>query len=287
MTQRVGQGGTVPLDGTFEDGTGALIDPTTPRVDILNPSGVVLVTDDIPARLATGIYRYDFVVPVNAPIGLWTARWTGVINGGAVQGDEYFIVDLAGSVSFDSSVLVTPDEVGAFMDATLTEHERIMAQIYIDNLVNQIEVWLGRPITIQTFTEVVEPSHDGIGYFRNTPVQSIEQIEELAPDVWAVPSFQSYSYWSATTYGIDGMYGPLRVRYTAGLDSPKAAKSLVLAVVAGEIRKGKQGGYRGVASIEVEDYTIKFEDSQKRIREGDFVADDLRILRRLKKKVMA
>lgn len=287
MTQRVGQGGVIPLPGTFEDGSGGLVDPVDPRVDIINPSGVVVVADAIPMKLSLGNYRYDYNVPVNAPIGLWTVNWTGSINGMGVSGPDFFIVDLAGAVSFDSTDIVTPDEIAAFMDVHLSEHERIMAQIYIDNLVDQIEVWLGRPLTIRTFTEVVEPADNGVGYFRNTPVQSIEQVEEFASDVWSVPSFQSYSYWSATTYGMDGMYGPLRVRYTAGLDSPNAAKSLIMSIVAGELRKSQQGGYRGVASIEVEDYAIKFEDSQKRAREGDFVADDLRILRRLKKKVMA
>lgn len=98
MAGTVGQGGTIRLEARFRAGSGELIDPITPLVDILNPSSVAVVTDAVPTRDSTGLYHYDYTVAGDAPLGGWSAHWTGVINSVPVSGDDSFTVVEAGSV---------------------------------------------------------------------------------------------------------------------------------------------------------------------------------------------
>lgn len=99
----VGQGGTIRLDATFQDGAGNLVVPITPLVDILNPSNVQVVVGAIPINDGVGRYYYNYVVSVTAPLGTWKAHWTGVINSVPVSGDDYFTVVIAGSIDFGST----------------------------------------------------------------------------------------------------------------------------------------------------------------------------------------
>lgn len=79
MPETVGRGGSITLDVRYQDPTG-LVDPTLPQVDVINPSSVVVVNDAVPTRVSLGIYSYTYAVPANAPLGIWSMRWTGVIN---------------------------------------------------------------------------------------------------------------------------------------------------------------------------------------------------------------
>jgi hypothetical protein len=115
--QTIGQGGTIRLDAIYSDGTGAAVDPTTPRLDIIDPVSTELVTDAVPVKDAVGLYHSDYAVAANAPLGLWRSHWTGVVNSVAVSGDDYFTVVAAGSIVFDPTDISGPD--GAF--ATVAE----------------------------------------------------------------------------------------------------------------------------------------------------------------------
>jgi hypothetical protein len=100
----VAQGQTVTLDATYQLGTGQLVDPTNPKVSIVDPFGATVVANADPTRHpSVGRFEYDYPVAAAAPLGSWTARWTGTINGTPVQGDEVFQVVAAGTVGFSAT----------------------------------------------------------------------------------------------------------------------------------------------------------------------------------------
>ena len=117
MPDSIGQGGTYRFDAEYRDGTGALVDPTTQLIDILNPSDVALVTDGVPTKQAVGRYYYDYAFAANAPLGPWKAHWTGTINGVAVTGDDYVNVIVGGGMEFPSEGLLTSDDLIASREA--------------------------------------------------------------------------------------------------------------------------------------------------------------------------
>ena len=96
------RGATLTLSASFADGTGTAVTPSSPLVDIVNPSGVTVVSNATPTEVATGLYEYDYAVAGDAPLGSWTAHWTGAINGVNVEADEVFQVVAAGTIGFGS-----------------------------------------------------------------------------------------------------------------------------------------------------------------------------------------
>ena len=99
MTSKIGRGDTITLTAQFLDGTGAAVDGGTVLVDIIDPSDVEQVTDASPtSNPSTGYYTYDHAVGIADDLGVWTAHWTGTVNGVPVSGDGFFEVVAAGTV---------------------------------------------------------------------------------------------------------------------------------------------------------------------------------------------
>lgn len=132
MPNVVGQGGTITLRAEYRDGANNLVDPTNPLLAILNPSAVVVASNLVPTRESLGLYRYAYTVATDAPLGDWTARWTGTINGVPVTGDEEFEVVPAGSVGglTSSPALITLEEYKTLVGMDPTDNRsdaRILA----------------------------------------------------------------------------------------------------------------------------------------------------------------
>ncbi len=92
--QEVVRGARIPLDAVFRDAAGDLVDPTTPLVDILDANAVV-VDDAVPVRESLGHFNYPgggYLVGLGATLGVWTARWTGTVDGDALEALEEFEV---------------------------------------------------------------------------------------------------------------------------------------------------------------------------------------------------
>lgn len=98
MSDPVSRGANKLLEATTQTGTGAAISGDPVRVDIIDPSSSVIVTDGVPTNPSLGHYSYTYPVPVNAPLGVWTAHWTATINGAPVSIDDLFEVVLAGEI---------------------------------------------------------------------------------------------------------------------------------------------------------------------------------------------
>lgn len=116
MAETVGRGGTTTsqMDAYFHDGTGALVDPLTPLVDVIDPSSVVIVDDATPTRIGLGHYHYPYTVPTDAVLGAWRYHWTGTINSVPVSGDDYFTVVVAGSIDQSANTYASTADLRAW-----------------------------------------------------------------------------------------------------------------------------------------------------------------------------
>lgn len=125
MTDRYGRGSTASLTAYFRvGGSGALTDADPVSVDILDPDGVVIVSDDDPtSHPSTGTYIYSYVIAEDAQLGVWSARWSGVINGLPVTGEDPFEVVAAGGVSFSEDTFATVDELATFLQTSIAEDD--------------------------------------------------------------------------------------------------------------------------------------------------------------------
>jgi len=150
MPRTVGQGGTIRLPGEYRDGAGALVDPVDPLVAITNPSGGVVAGAVVPVRDSLGRYHVDHVAATDAPIGVWTARWTGTINGVPVTAEDRFEVFAAGAIRFGPPWEPTPSEVHGiipqrtngkpFTDDTVPTVAQVTT--IISDVMSEVDSWL-------------------------------------------------------------------------------------------------------------------------------------------------
>lgn len=162
---QIAQGGTGRLYGEYKDSAGALVDPTTPLVDILNPSGGVVVNDAVPVRDSLGQYHYDFTAALSAPLGDdWTARWTGVIAGGTVTGDELFEVVPVGTVTTgDSTRLVSLEKLKRALGVEGSDHDQRLLEA-IEDASSAVADYAGRGFGTDPVTEDRTFFYDGKGF---------------------------------------------------------------------------------------------------------------------------
>lgn len=123
MTDRWGRGSTATLTAYFrEGGSGVLIDAAPVLVDIIDPDDIVVVTDAAPTtNPSTGTYTYSYAIAAGAKLGVWTARWSGVVNDVPVSGEDPFEVVAAGEVGFDGDTFATVAQLAAYLDIELDE----------------------------------------------------------------------------------------------------------------------------------------------------------------------
>lgn len=102
---RVGQGATAPFTSDVVDGSGNPIDVTSYLLTLLDPNNSIVT--DFPIALVdmthvgTGVYRFNWGVPSDQPLGLYKAQWSGIDTDGApVFGEEDWIVTSPGTVLF-------------------------------------------------------------------------------------------------------------------------------------------------------------------------------------------
>lgn len=131
--------------------------------------------------------------------------------------------------------LVTPAEVALYTKHTFSPDDELFASMVIDMLTGDLETWLGRPLTVQTFTEIHTMESDQVAIFlKNSPVASVASVvvSPAASPVtlepvnylvwpWGIqfedPTFQlvftpSYAQFSA----LEGVQ--VQVTYTGGKD---------------------------------------------------------------------
>jgi hypothetical protein len=91
----VAQTETIQLRALFADHTGLPTDlDSFPVITIQQPSGNIIIGPTVVGvyRLSTGLYGFDYAVPINAPLGVWVDCWDGAIGTDLIRGEFNFIV---------------------------------------------------------------------------------------------------------------------------------------------------------------------------------------------------
>jgi hypothetical protein len=168
--------------------------------------------------------------------------------------------------------LVTVDDILTYMDIDLSNRQEDAAEFIIDGLESDLELYLGRPVTMRDFTEhhVVPSTHvsvpfgsylgNGITgnqyidnapsmrnphvvYLNNSPVHSVTTVTSTAASVGAtVKTLTENKDFFVYDYGIEIPYAYARekitVTYNAGLDGPniKVFKNIILRAASREMQ---------------------------------------------------
>jgi hypothetical protein len=200
------QGGTFTGNVIYRLSTGALVDPTSPYVDILDPAGNNVSPHTLLTRSDVGVYHVTFIVPINAPLGDWTMRYFGIISGAEVSSQQTFNVFAAGAVSAINRTvnrlrLLIGEKIplgGTETDTRYTDDE-LIAVYYANNedLTKTVaELWLTKAAM---FTELVDVMESGTQ-------RSLSQMARAANAQAAVWEKRVVAYdaaWAAT-YRVPG-----------------------------------------------------------------------------------
>lgn len=171
-------------------------------------------------------------------------------------------------------MLVSVNDLKIFMDIELSLRQQDAAEFVLEGLEAEIEAYLGRPITAQSFTEThsipannvgvpttsffyessptwhdqpmssvsqltyIEPPHTV--YLRNSPVQSVESVT-LTPISGDAQTLAQDVDFIVRRYGIDifKLYAndKVEVTYTAGVDDPKATNLFKILILRAATRE--------------------------------------------------
>lgn len=258
MTQKIGQGGQITLEATYSDGTGSLIDPGTPQIDIINPVPTTVITNAVPVRDGLGLYHYQYVVAAGAPLGLWTAHWTGTINSVSVGADEQFEVVVAGGIGFDPATLCSPEEAAALAGVTLTSGQLAIMQTLLEDWQAELAERLNRSLTVRTVTnEQVRVAGNGIMWPRYRPIVSVTALRD---STGAAQPTVTLDASGGIDMGTDQVGNAFFIDYTGGLDPTTArpVRSVLLARAARAAVKMHDNGW-GITALTQEGYNAPYE----------------------------
>lgn len=175
--------------------------------------------------------------------------------------------------------LITSDDIILLLGDNTADED--VLDLYITYAVGEIEAYLGRPISVQTFTEDVYPDVDGKAFLLNTPVVSVTSVtynsEVIDADLYTTTPWGVEDLFYVARAGHIVEWDPLEgypgfndavatIVYTAGLDTPQAVNSVI---AGGVIRKYRErdgeidratAGANELKEVRVEDYQYKYKD---------------------------
>lgn len=185
---QVAQGGTVRLPATYEDATGALVDPGSPLLDIIDPTNTIVVNDAVPTRDSLGTFHYDYAVAGDAPLGAWIGRFSGIIGGGTVQGDEPFTVVPPGSVGVGQPWLIQLGELQTALGVAPGDIDPTRDARYSQAIAGAsaaIIKYTDRDFATATVTEQRSYEYDGSGFL------DIDDCTAITDVTYSIAGFDS------------------------------------------------------------------------------------------------
>lgn len=94
--QSAPKGTTIGLNLEVRNASGILVNADiTPVVNIVNNSGVTVLSNAAASRVATGVYRYTFSINASANSGIWIADWNCIVSGQSFHLQDPFEVTAA------------------------------------------------------------------------------------------------------------------------------------------------------------------------------------------------
>ena len=136
-------GESVRLSNAYTDSDGVAFDPDTIEIKIYNPLGTLKTTVTYAAgtitRGSAGNYHYDYSIPSDGDIGLWTARWTAMSGTQSVIDPSEFI-----AVPIDDKLYCTPELVYSRCGMGSEIATRAETTVFIRDAMDEIDSMMGR-----------------------------------------------------------------------------------------------------------------------------------------------
>lgn len=177
--QEVVRGATVALDAVYRDASDNLVDPVTPLVDILDPANIVIVAGVVPVRSSLGLYDYPdpgYLVPDDADYGVWTARWTGTVDGDVLEALDEFEVVVALTPS-SATALATVADLATYMQRDFSAPDTATASLLLDIASAAIRNYTGQTISAVTDDEItLDPPYGRRLFLPELPVTAVSSI---------------------------------------------------------------------------------------------------------------
>ena len=242
MAGRYERGDTIPLSVETRDNDDVLFDPTSIKVTITDPTGVVKVTEQDMTRDGTGLYSYQYSTLITSELGIWSVRYKAVSAsfGTELQDDQF---ELIVGVPVSLPTYCNPDDISSLLQVprftvdTTPTRDDVVRQIvrkesYIDSRTSQS--W-----RLNTATdEYHEYKMSGIKLL-HVPVRAVSQLQLYTGSGWQTKTEGRESdfivdeqfgiiyfvmwFWHPTRYiryGMPRMFGKyhnsVRVSYTWG-----------------------------------------------------------------------
>jgi hypothetical protein len=166
-------------------------------------------------------------------------------------------------------MLVTVNDLATFMDIKFSLRQQDAVEYVLEGLEASIEAYLGRPISVQSFTEEIrlESNHVGVPmssffyntsldttmspitytqppttvYLKNSPVVSVSSVTVSQPQTGTTQTMVQNRDYVVRKYGIDLYRGfaddLVEIEYTAGMDDPSATKLFKLMILRAATRE--------------------------------------------------
>jgi len=167
LARRVRPGDSVRLYFDFVV-SGATVSVTSPKVDIYDPLGSLLVTKDL--SVGSGTYYCD--ITAGATYGTYYAVAYGTYNTEKLYAASQESFDVVESAPVS---LVTLDDVRSYLNLSdRTDDDFLMALIPVCS--QWILSYVNRPLTYSTTTEIAQLSSERVYVLRHFPVYSISSI---------------------------------------------------------------------------------------------------------------
>lgn len=166
-------------------------------------------------------------------------------------------------------MLVTVNDLSTFMDVRFSLLQQDACEYVLEGLEAELEAYLGRPITVQEFTEEIrlESNHVGIPmssffyntsldttmspvtytqppttvYLKHSPVASVTLVTVSQPQTGTTETMTQNRDYVVRKYGIDLYRGfaddLVTIEYTAGLNDPSATRLFKLMILRAATRE--------------------------------------------------
>ena len=89
------QGETVRQKAYVTDESGALIDPSSILITVVDSGGVKKVEAQAMSKDATGKYHHDYLLASDAALGQWLVEVKAVLGFTAIEQDQFTVVESA------------------------------------------------------------------------------------------------------------------------------------------------------------------------------------------------
>ena len=93
MSKRYYQGETMRQNVVVQDVNGALVDPDTIVMSIVDPAETVKIDAQTMTKDSTGKYHYDYLLATDAVTGKWTTEVKAVKGFTQIEQDEFTVME--------------------------------------------------------------------------------------------------------------------------------------------------------------------------------------------------